>query len=528
MAVGADRGGEDPRRGTTRERPAERVRRGALAVVVLGAVAIRLMHLDQPVRYDEAVTYLSYVSRPLSEAVAAYDLPNNHVFHTVLVHLGVDAFGGAPWALRLPAFLAGVATVPLVYRVGREIHGADAGLLGAALAAASPALVLFSTNARGYALVVLAFLTLVLLARRLAVRRDPADWAGFVTVVALGAWTIPVMLYPAAAAGGWLLVETRRAGRRPVARVTVELLVAGAAALALTTILYLPVVREAGLDALVANRFVRPRTLAEVWAGLPGFLGGVAAEWTRGVPGPVAGLLGLGALVEAAARVRAVVAPPSAPGRRTPVRPRRAALLPVSLLAAFLVLVGTLRIPFARVWLFLLPVFLCFASAGLLRAGRWARGLVARAVSRPARGPDGGGAIAGGAVLLMLAVAVPAVHSDAVVAWGVTGSLPHGDRVAAYLARRWDPGDAVRASIPSDAPLEYYFRRRGLPGGVVNGDADPGACRFVVVNRRHGEEDPLPDPGPGRRERILLREWGPVAVYGEAAGPGASTDPCRE
>ena len=171
--------------------------------MVAGGAALRLVHLDQPVRYDEAVTFLEYVARPLGRALALYDLPNNHLFHTFLAHLSVSAFGDGPVALRLPAFAAGVMVPPAVYVAGRSVHGRDVGLVAAALAAASPALVLFSANARGYSLVVLAFLALVPPAATLRRRSSPVAWLVFATVAALGAWAMPTMLYPAGAAAAW-------------------------------------------------------------------------------------------------------------------------------------------------------------------------------------------------------------------------------------------------------------------------------------------------------------------------------------
>jgi hypothetical protein len=545
MAMGSDRPSQVSGRRPGRGDGPGRAHRTALALVILGAVVLRLLHLDQPIRYDEAVTFLEYVSLPLSEAVSRYDLPNNHVFHTVLAGVAVDLLGSDPRVLRLPALLAGVAVVPILYRVGRALHGPDAGLLAAAGAAASPVLVLFSTNARGYSLVVLAFLVMLLAAHGISRRGEPAAWAAFVAAAALGAWAIPVMLYPAAAVAGWLLLETRGPGRRPVGQVARELAGAVLAAAALTALLYAPVLREGGLDALVGNRFVEPASPAEVWRGLPGFLGDVAAEWTRGVPAAVTALLGAGAMLEGAARLRSTLA--SAPvgpppggraagrggGRRTgdDVTGSGTAVFPVALGAALVVLAATRRIPFARVWLFLLPALLLFGSAGLVRGWRAVR----RAVSSGRVSATGGGMVpALGALLLLAGVAVPAHRSDAVTGWGLTGSLPRGDEVARFLAERWEPGDAVRASIPSDAPLEYYFRRLGLPVRALNGAVDPGGCRFRVVNRRHGEtvpeSAPGASPGAGDGGRVVLRSWPEVSILGEAVDwrRGAGPHPCRD
>lgn len=482
-------------------------RAAAVAVVVVGAL-LRLLYLDQPIRYDEAVTYLRYVTLPLPEALTAYDLPNNHVFHTLLAHLSVEAFGDAPAVLRLPAWAAGTLVVPATYLVGRTVARPRTGLLAAALAAASPVLILFSVNARGYSLMALAFLALASTAAVMARRWSFPAWAVFVAAAALGAWTLPAMIYPAVAAAAWWIAAAAR-GERSLTLTAAEVVGAGLAAAGLAALLYVPVFREYGVDAVVANRFVAPRPLEPFVSAVPGFLADVAREWSHGVPAWAAALVAAGAVAEGVAW---------ASGRRSGPPP----LFPVCLAASLLVLAASRRTPFARVWLFLLPALLIFAASGLVR--------VAEGVTARVRGAAAGSrrtALAAACLPPVLAVVlgVAVVRSDVVGEWGLTGSLPSGDRVADFVARRWEPGDVVFAHIPSDGPLKYYFRRRGLPLEAVNEAPEPGGCVFVVVNRRHGQR--LPDvarsPEPGRTHR-LLRSWEEVAVYGRRSSPAGDRE----
>ncbi|TCK19896.1 glycosyltransferase family 39 protein [Pseudonocardia endophytica] len=55
--------------------------------------------------------------------------------------LSVRAFGFHPWALVLPQVLAGMATVPLLYRAVRRLAGPGAGLTAALVLAVTPAVV---------------------------------------------------------------------------------------------------------------------------------------------------------------------------------------------------------------------------------------------------------------------------------------------------------------------------------------------------------------------------------------------------
>lgn len=510
-------------------RPVERV---LLAAVVVVAAALRWHWLGQPIRYDEAVTWLEYASRPLPQALALYDLPNNHLFHTLLVHLSTDVLGPGVRALRLPAFLAGVLTVPAAWALGRRLHGPATGLVAAAAVAASPVLVLFSTNARGYALVVLAFLLLALLATELRRRASLPLWAAFSAVAALAGWTMPAALYPAVAAGAWLVWPARPGeGARPQADRAVGLAGAAATAAGVTAVLYLPVLRGSGWRSVVANRFVAPDPPSEFVAEVPDFLAAVLREWGHGVPGWIVVLFVAGA---AAALARGAVDGAARQGQRRRRRDRRARpppLLPAALIGSAVVLAATRRVPFARVWLYLLPAFLVFASAGI---GMLARALVEVAPGRPASAGPGGTtgtadrraarAVAAAALTVLVGGGVHLMRADPVTAWGLTGSLPAGDRVAALLHRRMGPEDAVHAPLPSDAPLEYYFSRLGRDRDRVDDVPGPGGCLWIVVNRTHGEDDRPPGlrarrEGPVTGRARLVRDFGGSAVYVEPPRP---------
>ena len=79
----------------------------SLSVVTILAGINRLALMESPMLHDEAYTVVTYADS-FFHALTDYSMPNNHVFHTLLVNLSVRAFGLAPWSARLPAFLAGV------------------------------------------------------------------------------------------------------------------------------------------------------------------------------------------------------------------------------------------------------------------------------------------------------------------------------------------------------------------------------------------------------------------------------------
>ena len=91
---------ERARRDWIEAAPIERVVAVLLGVIGMG---IRFAHLRQPMRHDEAYTYLHYARAPLSVALSDYTYPNNHLFHTLLVWISTRVFGNSEVAIRLPA-----------------------------------------------------------------------------------------------------------------------------------------------------------------------------------------------------------------------------------------------------------------------------------------------------------------------------------------------------------------------------------------------------------------------------------------
>jgi hypothetical protein len=83
--------------------------------------------------------------------------------------------GHAPELLRGPSLLGGIATIPLVYLVGIRTVGRRAAIVAATLTALAPFMIFYSTEARGYALMV-ALVTLSTLAMLVAVDDGRARW----------------------------------------------------------------------------------------------------------------------------------------------------------------------------------------------------------------------------------------------------------------------------------------------------------------------------------------------------------------
>jgi 4-amino-4-deoxy-L-arabinose transferase-like glycosyltransferase len=443
--------------------------RGILAAIVVVGIALRLVYIDQPMRYDESVTYLEFAAQPWSMALGSYLYPNNHVFHTALVKLSTSVFGNAPWAIRLPAFLFGVATIVLTAIVGRRLVGAGPAMIGAAIVAASGPMVLFSTNARGYTLICVATLLLVQLLLDLRERPSLAKWAGVVVVTTLGMWTMPTMLYPAVGLALWFLALAYRRDTSVPRHDPMHVVVATLATAALTVACYAPILFREGASPLVANGWIKPSTWSAFFAELPAGAAGVLRAWRLGLPLLVA--IGLGACTVYGARV---------------AWSHRVYRVPMSLAMAIgcaVVLLATHRVPYARVWIFLLPLAALWAGLGLVTA-------VSRLSSLPLPSSLRSSGQALRPALLAPALAVVLAFSlvirRSVLTSRETGTLRDAAAITAYLGPTLKPGDRVVTTVPGNVPLEYAFVRAGLGNSYLKGAPNSAGALYVVVNTGEG------------------------------------------
>ena len=438
-----------------------REHRFALTIVLAIGVALRVLYLAQPIRYDEAVTYMYFVRLPWAEALSNYAYPNNHLFHTLLAKSSVTVLGNSPWALRLPAFLAGIVVVPAAYAAVRALYGARAALVAAGLVASSGVLVLYSTNARGYSLVVLAFLLLVLLAIRLREKSENADWLVFAVVAALGLWTVPVMLYPLGCVAGWYALSSLLENRYgDLKRLGVALAVAGF----LTILLYWPVFSQSGVAAVTRNKFVAPSPWFDFFSELPGTLAQALRSWGLGLP-PMLALLLLAAALFALANHR------------------RLSTLRIGIpLTAFVwsawLLVVNHRAPFPRTWLWLVPIAAGLAAAGLLAA-------LERFGERGRRIAHQGAPLL--AVVLTVACGFSVVTSFAVLLTRDTGTYRDAEEAAVMLRSFVRPRDRIIAAIPTNGPLEYYLDRAGIDRGQLYFDARQADRAIGIVDYAEGQ-----------------------------------------
>lgn len=183
---------------------------GLLGWIVLGAV-LRLALASQGLWYDEISALLSFALEGPGVAFGSYAVPTNHVPMTLAVWLSVTVLGSIDeLAVRLPAIVAGIATIPAAYALGAALRDARLGNALALVAAIAPIAVLESAEARGYAFVILGATVAAAALARAARTGSPGDHAILAIACAFAAWAHPVAILLPFAVGFVGLARDRR------------------------------------------------------------------------------------------------------------------------------------------------------------------------------------------------------------------------------------------------------------------------------------------------------------------------------
>lgn len=151
----------------------------AMAGIAILAAALRLIHLNSSLWYDEIITLIQSIRLPAGELLTTYGSLNNHVLYSWLAKFSAMLFGETPAALRAPAVIFGVASIIAAWRLfrGEDRNWPAVGV--ALLLALSFHHVWFSQNARGYTGLLL-FTTIATIYLVRAVRKDrTSDWFAY-------------------------------------------------------------------------------------------------------------------------------------------------------------------------------------------------------------------------------------------------------------------------------------------------------------------------------------------------------------
>jgi hypothetical protein len=387
------------------------------------------------------------------------------------------------------------------------------GLIAAALMAAFPFLILFSSMGRGYTLLML--LTLILSFLVLRYVDHPSRKLGFSAAItgALGMLTMPTMLYPLSGLFLFMLVsamtgrnivphapagttnqdipyqpplETGRAGGDVHSSSkgfgVTHLVCVSVGWVILTPILYLPVIAMSGISPIAHNRFIVPLSWSELPARLADHLIDTTASLTRDIP--ISMILFMAVLT------------PLGITLLLRGKHRFLTLLVSMLLGSFAVLMATHTIPIDRTWIFVLPfwfIFLDYSICSLLKKSSvLTKNLLFCLMS------------------LMLAIfSLSYICSDTNLKYEDTGTFPEAAAVADLLRPCLWNTTRIHARSPLFSPLAYYLKEGAKPDNSSSQHSDCAPRElFVVQTSRYSLAD-LTDANA-----TLLLRYKDIQVYG--------------
>lgn len=355
--------------------------------------------------------------------------------------------GDSPELVRLPSMIAGVASIPLLYLLGKWTVSQRAGLVAAAVFTLSPFMSYMASNGRGYAVMILFLIGSTLAMLRGVETGRIGWWVAYALLSCAAMYSHYTAAFVLLGQLVWLLVF------HPPARIAALVANAGAAVLFLP---WLPSVLE-DMDSPTTRimEALQGSGVEAKWNGVEQWAVGHPVQPPEVIPGDL-GLLLVGAGLAVAVVSLAFLAPARARLKQTPIR------------AGFWLLVA-LAVSTPLLELLLIPFGTDLLGARNMTASWY--GFAALAGVLVAL-PGGVAALVSGTLL------IGGFGVGAAKLWGSEGKLVAFEETAAAIDRQARPGDVVldrfvssdtptpltplRAYLETDLP---YFAL-GLPDGL--------------------------------------------------------------
>lgn len=426
-----------------------------MAIIAMG-MAPRICLLFQPMRYDESFTFLVFANRSVLD-LFYYPLPNNHVLHTLLIRLSTFMLGAHPISIRLPAFLAGIASIPLIFHVSRKLINERSGFLAALAMSIFPYLVFYSTIARGYSLLIVFTLWLLLAGENYCKMPSWRRCASMAVIASLGMLTMPTMLFAIAGIYLWVACVLFSNKQRVGDILRYFLIPCSILTVICSIFMYIPsIVASDGIETIVSNRFVTPSPWRMFVGQIYPHAREIFSDMSRNIPFSVqlflAMMLIAGLLLSLKKRLSALFL-----------------LLPSIIIGSLFIFFVKHRIPFVRTWIFLIPIVFIVADAGpsylLEKFYSNLQSLYPLAL-----------------LFFGLLFSASLISENTLAAYPDTGYFPEAPIVAKKLSAILDANDRIHVKPPADWPVYFYLWYLKIP--KVGKAADHGLkTEFYIIKK---------------------------------------------
>ena len=375
---------------------------------------------------------------------------------------------------------------PILYR--GNFYNKQAAIITASLVASSSILIEYSTNARGYTLVCLFFLIMISILSYLRYNHNLAAWILFALFGSIGFYTIPIMLYPFIIFNIWFVINCLYDIRQNSIALS-NLIKFSILSCLLAFIFYIPVVIVTGIESIVGNPFVTTRTMSYVVANLPSHLLAVLHDWMRDYPSIIVCFMTIGMIVFIIYNKQ--------------FNNNVLSLFIAVILCCLIVFFLQKVIPFERVWLFLLPLFLSFSGIGL-----------SFMVHKSAKGKNVATILL--SIVILMLTGYNIISHGSIYKSSQTGTFIDAKEIALFFKTKLNDNERVIAICPSNAILSYYFNYYNIAYNYLYYDNLNASSIYIVVNNTEGQNIDTLINYAGKVDRkniILIKRYSSGSIY---------------
>ncbi|HEY5226400.1 MAG TPA: glycosyltransferase family 39 protein [Methylovirgula sp.] len=183
-----------------------------VAIILVCLVAVRIaVFFVKPFWLDEVFSGAAAASPSVGALFTDWITKDVHPpLYLLLLHFWSQLFGVSDVALRLPSLIFDVAAIPILYFGLRRTLGVWTATVAALIVAAAPSAILYSAEARSYALLIFLSSLALVFALRIAATRDAGAVPGFTIAAIALALTHYFGLAVAGSLYAWLILRDRR------------------------------------------------------------------------------------------------------------------------------------------------------------------------------------------------------------------------------------------------------------------------------------------------------------------------------
>lgn len=149
-----------------------------LVITIIGTI-LRLVNISSPSLWYDEMSAVRMSNSPLHSIIPETLAGRHPPFYHLILHFW-NLLGSSGGWVRLVSAMAGIASIILVYFIGRDMFSRRVGLWGAALTAVSPFLIWYSRDATDYSMAIATTLTSLLFLIRATRKGGWHNWTIFV------------------------------------------------------------------------------------------------------------------------------------------------------------------------------------------------------------------------------------------------------------------------------------------------------------------------------------------------------------